>query len=201
MRQETVQLYKFDELPEEAKEEVLNKHRFINVNYDWWEFCDWLLEPTSERRKELGLKDEKNMPFFKYKISSFDLDRGSYLQLEDVEIENDEAFRRMLGIPWWLWEHTYYTFSNNKSYRCGNTDICFELVDYDLEEISEDIKTYLEWVSENFFDQAKGCWDDIMSKALGALREEYYASIEDDQVADSLIANGYDLTEDGEIWG
>lgn len=60
MKTETINVYKFDELSEEAKETAINEFRDINVSYNWWEF-------TYEDAKEIGLK-----------ITGFDLDRNKH---------------------------------------------------------------------------------------------------------------------------
>jgi hypothetical protein len=61
MRKETVEyeVYKFEELSDEVKEEVLEHFRYFNVeDIDWWEY-------TYEDAKNVGIE-----------ITGFDLDRG-----------------------------------------------------------------------------------------------------------------------------
>ena len=60
MRQETINLYSFNELSEEAKQKVIEKSYDINVNYNWW-------KNTYEDAKNIGLK-----------INSFDLERNRH---------------------------------------------------------------------------------------------------------------------------
>ena len=40
MRKMTVTVYSFDELSDEAKERALSESRYINVEYNWWEWSD-----------------------------------------------------------------------------------------------------------------------------------------------------------------
>ena len=55
MRQIAVNVYKFDELSDEAKEKVLEKHRDINVDDShWYEFT---MEMWKEKLKEAGFDD------------------------------------------------------------------------------------------------------------------------------------------------
>ncbi len=54
--------YKFDELPEDMQDKVIENYYDINVSYDWWEY-------TYEDAAEIGLK-----------ITGFDLERGSYVE-------------------------------------------------------------------------------------------------------------------------
>ena len=38
MRTETIEIFKFEELSDSAKETAINNHRENNLNYEWWEF-------------------------------------------------------------------------------------------------------------------------------------------------------------------
>jgi len=55
-----INLYKFNELSEEAKDKAIEKLYDINVDFDWWKF-------TYEDAKNIGLE-----------ITSFDLDRNRH---------------------------------------------------------------------------------------------------------------------------
>ena len=56
------QVFKFEELTEEQKENALSKLREINVDHDWWDF-------TFQDAEEIGLK-----------ITSFGLDRNRHAE-------------------------------------------------------------------------------------------------------------------------
>ena len=62
-----INLYKFDELPEEAQRAALDKYADINVDHDWW-------DSTYEDAKMIGLQ-----------ITEFDLDRSRYAGGEFIE--------------------------------------------------------------------------------------------------------------------
>ena len=64
MRTETIEIFKFEELSEEAKQKAIEKMYDINVSHNWWEF-------TYEDAKRIGLE-----------INGFDLGRGSYINSE-----------------------------------------------------------------------------------------------------------------------
>lgn len=49
MRTETISIYKFDELAEEAQQKALEEFSNINIDYEWW-------EATFEDAKTIGLK-------------------------------------------------------------------------------------------------------------------------------------------------
>lgn len=68
-------VYKFDELTEEQKDKVIEKHCDINIDYEWWQF-------VYEDAEQIGLK-----------ITGFDLDRnrhaeGSFLLSADEVAAN-----------------------------------------------------------------------------------------------------------------
>ena len=60
-------VYKFDELPEDAKEKVIENLSCINVDFEWWD-C------TYEDASNAGLK-----------LTEFDIDRASYCKGEFYE--------------------------------------------------------------------------------------------------------------------
>lgn len=64
MRQETINLYSFEELSIEAKEKAVESLQFINVEHEWW-------DSVYDDARNVGLK-----------ITSFDIDRASYAVVE-----------------------------------------------------------------------------------------------------------------------
>jgi hypothetical protein len=49
MRQETVNICKFEELPEKIQQKLIDKYRYTRVDYDWWEYI-------ADEIKDLGGK-------------------------------------------------------------------------------------------------------------------------------------------------
>lgn len=69
MQNITIKAYTYEELDEAAKEKVLESMYDLNVDYDWWEFAyDYI--------REAGL-----ILGIDVKVEGFDLDRGSYITL------------------------------------------------------------------------------------------------------------------------
>jgi hypothetical protein len=64
-----IKAYKFDELPEDVQEKVLDKHRYINVEHNWW---DGIVDSHIENWKKYGL-NANTLPV------CFSLDRDNYL--------------------------------------------------------------------------------------------------------------------------
>ena len=73
MKTISINLYKFSELSEEAKQKAIEKLYYINVDHDWWAF-------TYEDAKNIGLK-----------ITSFDLDRNRHAKGEFIWDAKDVA--------------------------------------------------------------------------------------------------------------
>lgn len=68
-----IKLYKFSELPEEAKEKAIEKLSNINVDYNWW-------EGVYEDAEQIGLK-----------LTGFDIGRGNYCEGELQECHTTVA--------------------------------------------------------------------------------------------------------------
>lgn len=57
MKTKTIELYEFDELPENVKAKVLDNNRHINVDSDWW--SKFLLEDWGGKLEEMGFNEPK----------------------------------------------------------------------------------------------------------------------------------------------
>jgi hypothetical protein len=98
MRTVKIKVFRFEELSEESQEKALSGLADINVDYDWWDI-DGLLDLTKDEMSEVGIEPgEIKDVLFSYTIREFDLERGQYLQLDGVAVNNDEAFRKFLKI-------------------------------------------------------------------------------------------------------
>jgi hypothetical protein len=73
MREETIKLYTFEELNQEAQQKALEKFYDINVDWQWWEF-------VCEDAKEVDLK-----------ISAFDFDRGWSIDIKFIQGPKETA--------------------------------------------------------------------------------------------------------------
>lgn len=57
MKTKTINLYEYDELPEDIKAKVLENHRYINVDDSWWSKAE--LDYWKEELKAEGFEDAK----------------------------------------------------------------------------------------------------------------------------------------------
>ncbi len=213
----SVRVYKFDELPKEIQEKVLDKHRGINVDYDWWDM-DGLVDFNEQDFKDAGVQplpkdwsDRKLMPDkihyegveypaytglikYSHKDMYFDLDRGQYLQLNDIKVMDDNVFRKFLKIPDKLWNKVSYHFENKRN----EYSTTLEFRDNDGENFEE--SQLLSRSDIDTLTNAQEKWSDKMHEALKMLRDTYDSSQSDEAVADTLRANEYEFKENGEMW-
>jgi len=165
-------VYKFNELPEDAKENALGKLYDININYDWWEF-------TYEDALQIGLK-----------IDSFDIDRGSYCNGKFTESAESTAdlIKANHGIDC----ETYKTAESYLKERDNIVDTAER--DEDGELISEyDLDNKLNDIDAEFLKS-------ILEDYLIILRKEYEYQTSEEAIIDTIEANDYEFTIEGKIY-
>ena len=141
MRQETIQLYQFKELSQKAKEKVLEKFRYINVDDDW---CDFLYEDFKEELKRIGV--ECNTFYWSD-------DRDYHIYMDEARIINKEKFfKGILG-------------NNYKKYKIlknlDNKDIEEELKKLNLTDW--DFSDYLNNILEGFLKRLRNDHEYLIS--------------------------------------
>ncbi len=169
----TKKIYTFDELPEEIQQKAIEKHADINVDFDWW---DHLYE------------DAKTVLL---KIDGFDLDHNRHCTGNFIESANDTAILIFN-------EHgkdceTYKTAENYQSEISAlwaklpedpADDGCDDN-EYEREKLEEEIDTeFLRSLLEDY---------SIM------LQKDYEYMTSEKAIIETIKANDYDFTEDGEI--
>lgn len=175
MRIIETEVYAFDELSDDVKENAINNLREINVNYDWW-YC------TYETFIELGIS-----------IKHFDLGRKSEIDI-DLYYSHDEVARNII-----------YTFGENglranaeyfieqrdklvKELGEGNEIDGYSVKEGNEEEFDERVET----IEEFYFN---GLERDI----LYWLRCEYEYLMSDEAIIDTIEANEYEFTKEGKL--
>jgi len=172
MRTETITrtLYSFDELSEDAKEAAINNCRDYNANYDWWEF-------TFEDAANAGLK-----------ITSFDLDRSRHAEGEWITSAR-ECAQSILD------EHgetceTYKTSEAFLAERDGLVDAWPKDEDGEFEN-EGDLDDELDDIESEFLKS-------IVEDYSIMLQKEYEYLYSDEAIQETIEANEYEFTEDGE---
>ena len=170
-----VKLYEFEELSNEAKENAIEKNRFINVEHDWW---DWFYEGMAE----IGIK-----------VNSFDVYYGNI----DITIEDSEQ-TAIEAIEEYPKENEVFKIS--KEFMADRDALVKKLGEgNDIEGYSvkeEFIYEYdkeIERLEEQYIRE-------IAKEIITWLREEYEYLQTDEAVAETLIANDYEFTQEGKIY-
>lgn len=170
-----VKLYEFEELSAEAKENAIEKNRTINVDFDWWD-C------TCESMKEVGVK-----------IDSFDI----YYRTISIIIEDSEHTASKT-IEYYGEGMEVVKISKRfiadrdaliKKLGSGNDIDGYSVKEEFIDEYDEEIE-YLE-------DEYR---KEMSEEILTWLRDEYEFLQTDEAVAETLIANDFEFTEEGQIY-
>jgi len=173
---ETV-VYKFDELSDEAKQKAIENLYALNVDHEWW-------DGTYEDAENIGLK-----------ITAFDLGRASYVKGSFTQSALDVAKRIIEEHG----EHcgTYQTAKNYLAeYHRLVVDQCQEDADRLYSEFAIEID--LSWDIDT---------EDIDNEFLRSLCEdyriilqnEYEYLISEEAIIETITANEYEFTAEGEM--
>ena len=172
MRTVRTKVFKFNELTDKAKQTAIENLYTINVDFDWW-------ESTYEDAEQIGLK-----------ITSFDLDRNRHAK--GMFLDNGINCAKLI-----LESHGEMceTYKTAKSF---------------LAEI-EQIETNFESLDTSDFDNIQEKEDaiqDAESDFLNSILEDYSIIMQneceylqsDEAIAETIIANDYEFTQDGKIF-
>ncbi len=199
MRKETIEIYKFKELSEEAQEKVIEKFHDINTHYDWWEHV-----------YEMYKEDE----------TGFDIDkiyfRGFWSQGDGAMFEgspNEDILNFIT--PGYNNQQYQKNWSRViKLIKNGDINIYGSFKQsghyYHSKSYSDNLETEFtnDWQYKNYSNIEDICedilyeirehYEDICNKIYDSLEQgyEYYTSRE--AIEESIIANEYEFTEDGE---
>jgi hypothetical protein len=194
MKTKTINLYEFDELSEDVKEKVLDNERYINVDDSHWYDYEGHTGFTSKELKRMRV-DVKDAPdeLITWKNLYFDLDRGWYIQFTDAQWKDEEIARKFLRVPKKLWERVEWSFENaNYGGNChGTTKLEFENSYWDDRDFTDKQAEILERAVEIFSDK--------MEEALKCLRSQYEWSVSDEAIEETILANDYTFTIDGNM--
>lgn len=188
MRIKEIEVYKFNELPVDIQEEVIDRFRYYEVVF-WWEYA---LDEFKDRvQKEYGVEigDDFN----------YSLDRDYYIVFNDVHIDK-KIFLKALYQEGNLSKRAYNKLTNRTnidefelaigSSRYSNF---ISVHDYSDEKNGRYITDYLydEIDLDNWF------YDVISKPALKELEKTYDYLISDEVVADMMNVNDWEFTIDG----
>jgi len=175
MRTETItrEIYTFQELSEKAKEKAIEKLLNINLEDQWWEF-------EYEDAANIGLK-----------LTAFDLDRNKHAKGKFIWSATEVADKIMS-------EHgnkcetykTAFNFLNERDtlvrkFSDGiSTDIVTEENEYEFDQEADELE-------EQFLE-------DILEDYANILQKQYEYLYSEEAIIETIEANEYEFTEDGE---
>jgi len=140
-----VTTYKFDELPENLQEKVIENLYDINVNYDWW-------DNIYEDAKQIGLR-----------IIGFDIDRGSYCSGELIQ-SMTECIRRILQNHGEACD-TYRTALDYKRQLSEIESRRTEDNEYEIDNEVEDLESeFVKAICEDYLKMLRGEYEYLTSR-------------------------------------
>jgi len=170
-----IQLFKFNELSDKAKEKALVQYYDWNVNFDWWDSVYY---------------DAKNVGIA---INGFDIDRGNYCKIEFRYDETDICHKIIMEHGENCETHKIATkFLSDydelvKKYSDGvKTNIVAEDNEEDFDNEIIELETELH--------------HELSEEYLSILRKEYEYLTSEEAIIEALEANKIEFTIDGEIY-
>lgn len=216
MRKEVINLYKFEELSDDAKQNAINKYR---ESMDWQIESEFITEKFVEKLSDMGYPTD-------------DLEwRLNYSQGDGVafygEMDIDKVMKRLENEGYDLNYNLYraidsenltitakiYRNSFGYHYSHYNTmkveidgDSIETMIEYLYGDLDSDTDEYVDKYGEiyNFLLDLRDCIHNDIKSVSKELEKEGYSDIEyyssDEFIAETLIANEYEFTEDGVMY-
>jgi hypothetical protein len=188
MKTVKINLYKFEELSEEAKEKAIENNLDINTEFDWWQFIyedalnvDLKINGFNCYRRSIDIdfiynsKDtaESILKNHGEKTETYILAKKFLSEYEEAE-KNEEKYSE-------LYENIDPQNEEEEEQELNFSDLRDE-----AEEKMEDL-------SDEFLKE-------LGEEYLQMLRNEYDYKTSEEAIKETLIINEYDFTENGEIY-
>lgn len=189
VRTEQIQIYKFSELGEEAKEEAIENQRNdeFYLDYEWY---DGLHEGFIEELNSIGV-DCKSFYWDLYKSRDF--------KAEDLIVTDNDKLLKSVGCINWLvmnelrTEKTLIYDISLSEYGEADIELDFELEDNlsnkEYEERGKETEEIEEKIKELFDEKFKKFWETI--------NKEYDYLLSDEAISENLEINEYEFNKDG----
>ena len=174
MRTVEPKVYQFSELSEGAKSNAISSLSHINVDYEWWESV---------------YMDAENVGI---KITSFDIDRASYVKSEIYD--HQETANKIIAEHGEMCE----TCKVAQQFIADYAQLVTKHSDgIKLDVVAEDNEYEFDTEADDLQDEFK---KSIEEEYLSILREEYEYLTSDEAIIETIEANAYEFTENGEIF-
>ena len=191
MRTKQIQIFKFNELNNKAKEKAIEdlKNDESYLNYDWYNF---LFEEFGEELEKIGVSCES---------FNFEFYREYYIEMNNPTIENQNLFLNCCGKSKKIvmlenlkikedfnFIDTIEISINDK----GSIDVFKEMFHHEEEiEDTEELLTQLETILTDVLQNK-------LNSFLKRLQDEYDYLLSDEAISEFLEANEYEFLENGE---
>jgi hypothetical protein len=190
MRTIETTVFNFDELSAKAQQKAIEKLYDLNVDYSWW-------ESTYDDAENIDLK-----------INGFDLDRGSYVEL-DFKYSAKDTAQEILKNHGEMCETYILATEFIKRYEIAEAlqsifNEQYENVPMYFEELSEQLaEEHLLTSSEKYEEEMEElCAEfkkDLEHEYLKMLRDEYEYLTSEEAIKETIEANSYEFDEDGDL--
>ncbi len=207
MRQEIINLYKFEELSEESQQKAIENNIDINVDYEWSEYS---IEQWKERLHMIGFENAE------IRFSGFSSQGSGASFTSDIDLEKIINTLAMCGLSYSNY-HKYNALERmeyhglidiqaevrrtSNHYVHENTCTVHHSFDYYHDTGLTDTQfNNIEGIAQDFIEEIEYLRSQLSQEIYYDLRKEYEWRNSDEQVKESLIANEYEFTADGEIY-
>lgn len=186
MKTKTYEVYKFNELPEEAKTKVLENYRDINTDYEWYdmEFDYWKseLETLGYLNAKIyftGFCSQGDGACF-----TADIDLVEWLKAHKLSKKYSELLKYQDCFTYSITHRSNYYYSTSTDVEQGFFGQPTRKAENQAEEVLKLIEAEREKLGNKIFKD---------------LEEDYFARTEDKAIIETLECNDYDFTLDGKI--
>jgi hypothetical protein len=182
MRTISIDIYKFDELDQQTQNKVLERHREINVEHNWWDF---VLADYQENLADQG--------FFNAEISF----RGFWSQGDGCSFKADIDIDKLLPVKYQALNHNcelsvyFERYHGYSSYSIHHIRTDFYTERDNVKELEDLHKCFESWLEEYYKGLCFAIYRD--------LEAEYESLISDEAVRNALIDGEYEFKENGEL--
>lgn len=198
MRTKQIELYTFEELSEDAKEKAREWYRQGALDYEWWNF---VFEDAKTIGALMGIEiDQIYFSGFWSQgdgacfTGDYSYRKGSAKAVREYAPQDSELHAIADNLQT-IQRQNFYSLvasvRHNARRHSHEHSVSINIEDTRLGTYSG--------VSEDTEESLSDALRDFMRWIYTRLRDEYEYLTSDEQIKESIIANGYEFTEDGEI--
>jgi len=198
MRTIEEKIYKFSELSQEVQAKVIEKNRYFNVYHPWYRFVygDFI-----EDCKEIGVEVEPKSVEFRLDFSQGDGSKfKAYIDVpKAIEKNGIEIDSRVLKL---VLDNRKLNFGASIESHPGRYyGVRLDTESYYKDYIrSEGKPPRIEGEIDKLCEALEQLAQDLNNKFFKMLKEEYEFLTSDEEVKTSLVENGYEFYENGDIY-